>query len=247
MITEIIKSYLKPSENFVFGFAQLRGLLDEEFKEYPYGISLCKRLDDHIVDAIENGPTLEYLKHYKEINIELQGIADKIASDLSVENVKCIAIVPTISTSSEEFKPYLKDLKYKISHKMVATRAGLGWIGKTDLFVSKDFGPRVRLVSLLINTPLDVLDKPIDASRCGKCNICVSKCPAQAANGKLWDICTTREAFFEVEKCREKCQEIAKKMLDSDAHICGICVSVCPIGKSYKRVNSHQLPVTRII
>ena len=37
----------------------------------------------------------------------------------------------------EQFDKSLPNLRYDISHKMVATRAGLGWIGKTDLFVSK--------------------------------------------------------------------------------------------------------------
>lgn len=114
---------------------------------------------------------------------------------------------------------------------MVATRAGLGWIGKTDLFISKEFGPRFRLISLLINQRPDKHVDPINKSRCGTCTICVDKCPAQAANGLLWNTETHRDTFFNAHKCRDKCGELAKQRLNVDKRICGLCISVCPIGK----------------
>ena len=115
--------------------------------------------------------------------------------------------LPTLSLSGEEFRPYLKTLRYKVSHKMIGTRAGLGWIGKTDLFVSDAFGPRLRLVSILVNMPVGIPGQTIDKSRCGRCNICVEECPAHAATGQLWDIHTDRDQFFDARKCYEKCGE----------------------------------------
>jgi len=119
---------------------------------------------------------------------------------------------------------------------MIATRAGLGWIGKTALFISDEFGPRLRLVSILINKNPDTESIPIDYSKCGQCNICVEKCPATAANGKLWNINIHRDEFFDAYKCREKCGELAKQNLNVDIRICGLCVAVCPIGKR-RRIN----------
>ncbi len=235
MISEIVKTYLNPSDNFIFGFANLKGLLIKEFEAYSYGISIARVLDNRIVDAIKNGPTQEYIDHCHEVNIELHNIATTIAVDLLVNKVNSIAVVPTISTSSEEFSPYLNALTYKVSHKMIATRAGLGWIGKTDLFISRDFGARVRLVSILINKRPDIINEPIEASKCGKCNTCVTRCPAKAANGKLWDIYTSRDVFYNAQKCREKCGELCKAMLNKDVYVCGICVSECPIGKAQRK------------
>jgi epoxyqueuosine reductase QueG len=231
MIEQIIKNKLANSKDYIFGFANLKGLLISEFNQYPYGISIGRRLDNNIVDAIKNGPTLEYYNHYKEINAELNDLSTNICEELKKEKINCINIVPTVPTTSDEFKPYLKTLRYKVSHKMVATRSGLGWIGKTDLFISKDFGARVRLVSILMDTPVKITASSIDKSKCGKCDACVKKCPAQAANGTLWNINTDRDVFFDAHKCREKCGELAKLLLNKDSRICGICVSVCPIGK----------------
>lgn len=234
MIEQILKSLLVPSTDYIYGFANLSGLLTDEFKDYPFGISIGKHLDDTIVDSIEKGPTLEYYNHYNDVNTELKNLSESICNELRKENIHCISIIPTIPTFNGEFKPYLKTLRYKISHKMIATRAGLGWIGKTDLFVSNDFGPRVRLVSILIDSPVEVTRKTIDKSRCGKCDLCVRICPAQSANGILWDINTDRDVFFDAYKCRKKCGELAKSMLNKNIRICGICVSVCPLGKMNK-------------
>jgi epoxyqueuosine reductase QueG len=113
---------------------------------------------------------------------------------------------------------------------MVATRAGMGWIGKTDLFISKQYGPRLRLVSILIKTPVSPKSKPINKSRCGSCNICIEKCPAKAANGLLWNINVKREEFFDAWKCRRQCAEFGSTRFNMDVRICGICVAVCPVG-----------------
>jgi len=231
MIQDIIKNNLHPLDEFVFGIADLTGLISKKFGEYRFGISVGKRLDDNIIDAIENGPTLEYYGYYMQINKELAEIAGKIKEDLLMTGIDSIAIRPTGDISPKEVEMHFPTLTFDISHKMVATRSGLGWIGKTDLFISPKFGPRLRLVSLLISQKPDKDPIPVEESRCGNCNVCVERCPAQAANGKSWNIKVHRDSFFDAHKCREKCAELAKQRLNVDKHICGICVSVCPIGK----------------
>ena len=72
----------------------------------------------------------------------------------SVKEFKPDVVVQNLLNLKEDYMEGLNKLKVKIvdiSHKMVATRAGLGWIGKADLFISSRFGPRLRLVSILIN------------------------------------------------------------------------------------------------
>jgi hypothetical protein len=80
---------------------------------------------------------------------------------------------------SELDAEYFTTLRHDFSHKMTATHAGLGWIGKTDLLVSQDFGPRVRLASLLVDYPLKDAGTPVTESRCGSCRICVTHVPAR--------------------------------------------------------------------
>jgi epoxyqueuosine reductase len=229
---QIIEHHLVPLPDFIYGFADLRGLLHEEFINFPYGISIGKRLDDRILDSIETGPTQEYYEHYREMNLCLQQITSGLCKDLRNHGIPCIDVSPTVVMNSEDFRPYTKDLRYKFSHKMTGTRAGLGWIGKTDLFISEAFGPRLRLTSILLEDLLQKTGIPILKSRCGSCEVCVLKCPASAANGLSWDINTDRDVFFDAQKCREQCGKFGMDLFQKETRICGICVSVCPLGKA---------------
>jgi epoxyqueuosine reductase len=232
MVKDIIRNNLIPEEDYIYGFSNLHGLIDKKYGDFYYGISIGKKLDDKIIDGIKEGPTIEYYNHYNRINKELAVLTSKIKADLKRAGVDSIAIEPTVTTGTEAYNDeYLRTLKVDISHKMVATRAGLGWIGKSDLFISREFGPRLRLVSMLLNKDPGINTVPVDESECGKCNICVIKCPANAATGKSWNINVQRNEFFDAFKCREKCNELARERLNVDARICGICVAFCPAGK----------------
>jgi epoxyqueuosine reductase len=231
-LREILLPHLLPSSLYIYGFANLSGLLRPEFGGYRYGISIARRLDDRIVDRVTDAPTFEYLQHYLAVNRELDSVTEAIAADLRSAGIGVVTFPATVSTGPKEFDSALPDLRYKISHKMVATRVGLGWIGKTDLFVSKKFGPRLRLSSILIDQVVQPEQRPVERSRCGKCSICVEKCPAQAATGQSWDIHTDRDVFFDAFKCRDKCSEFGRTVLKADRRICGICVAVCPLGTS---------------
>lgn len=230
IINNILKEHLLPVENYIFGFADLTGLLQNKFIGFNYGISIGRKLDYEIVDKVINGPTPEYYSHYRQINKDLSLLTKKISDDLNKNDIETLKIDPTVSTSELD-SVYFNTLRTDLSHKMVATRAGLGWIGKTDLFISREFGPRLRLVSILLKTPVKPKLKPVDMSRCGNCSICVDICPAKAANGKLWDITVDREVFYDPWKCRNQCAEFGMNRLGLDVRICGICVAACPIGQ----------------
>jgi epoxyqueuosine reductase QueG len=230
IIDEIVKRHLIPAENHIYGFSDLTGLLQKKFVGFNFGISIGRKLDYGIVDKIINDPTPEYYSHYRQINKELSLLTHRISEDLNNNDIETLVIEPSVSTSELD-SIYFKTLRTDLSHKMVATRAGLGWIGKTDLFISKEFGPRLRLVSILLKTPLRSKSKPVDISHCGTCNICVEFCPAKAANGKLWDVTVDREEFFDPWKCRNQCAEFGRTKLGMDVRICGICVAACPIGQ----------------
>lgn len=229
LIKKVIEKHLVPAEEYIYGFADLNGLTGPAYNRYPYGISIGRRLDSYIVNGVLSGPTLEYYQHYRQINTELSSLASLIVEDLIKAGADSITIGPTVTTEQLD-TVYAENLRTEISHKMVATRAGLGWIGKSDLFISRAFGPRLRLVTILTTTPLQPEFKPIDESRCGNCRICMDRCPAGAISGKAWNVSIDRDEFFDAFKCREKCKEYGEKYLKMNVRVCGICVAVCPYG-----------------
>lgn len=229
IIENIINKHLLPAEDYIYGFADLTGLLHEKFTGFNFGISIGLRLDTEIVDKIIDGPTFEYYMHYKKANETLALLTKVIATELNLNNIETYNISPTVPISDLD-TVYSETLSTDLSHKMVATRAGMGWIGKTDLFISRIFGPGIRLVSILIKSPVISKSGPVNSSRCGKCNKCVEICPAKAANGKLWNINVDRNEFFDPHKCRNQCAEFGRSRLGMDARICGICIAACPVG-----------------
>ncbi|NQT23893.1 epoxyqueuosine reductase [candidate division KSB1 bacterium] len=228
MLQTILQKHTNTND-YIYGLANVSGLLSGEYADYKYGIVIGKRLDNTIVDKITGGPTPEYYDHYKNTNKELTELAIDISDKLNINGIQSIATAPSLGGKKQDSK-YKKYLSLDISHKMLATRAGLGWIGKSALFISYKFGPRVRLVSILTNTLIEFCNTPVNESQCGDCNICVEKCPARAANGIPWNTTIYRDNFFDANKCREMCRIQGKKHIGFDASICGICVAVCPFG-----------------
>ncbi|MEI7615432.1 MAG: 4Fe-4S double cluster binding domain-containing protein [Actinomycetota bacterium] len=224
-------------ESLVIGYANIKELLIGDLSDYKYCIVIGKKLDSTIIDTVKNGPTFEYLELYNRVNAELNQIGLELSGYLHSKKIPNKLIKPTgISKDVKNYNP--RTLTYYFSHKMAATRAGLGWIGKTDLMVTKKFGPRVRFVSVLLKDhiqkngiPIEKIVVPIIKSSCGSCSICIELCPAKAGNGKEWDINTDRDSFFNAYSCMEKCRELSFKNLGKNETICGICVEACPIGK----------------
>ncbi len=120
--------------------------------------------------------------------------------------------------------PYnFEKLEGLFSHKLAAHLAGLGWIGKSCLLLTKEFGPRVRFVSILTDAPLKT-GSPVDRP-CGKCRICVEACPVGAFAGREFNSAEGRDWRFDAFKCSEYRRE----------RPCDLCVSSCPRGKSKKQ------------
>lgn len=185
-------------------------------------------MDPVIVEQISNGPTIEYYRHYREVNEKLSRIAHHISSRLNKSGIPTWNINPSVTTR-ELNTVYNQTLRTDISHKMVATRAGMGWIGKTALFISNTLGPGVRLVTILTSYPLPLTRQPVLTSSCGTCSLCVDACPADAATGQSWYAGLDRDLFFNPWKCREQCIKFGEQF-NEDIRVCGICIAVCPVG-----------------
>lgn len=118
-----------------------------------------------------------------------------------------------------------------LPHKTVATRAGLGWIGKCALLVTPEYGSAVRISSVLTDAPIETAS-PIDSSRCGTCTICQEACPAQAVRGKLWSAGMQRNEIYDAFECRKTAKERAAKIGVNET-LCGLCILVCPWTKKF--------------
>jgi epoxyqueuosine reductase len=102
-----------------------------------------------------------------------------IISDLSnlLKKYNIEYYVPPVAQTNEE------SLVAPFSFKYAAVSAGIGWIGKNDVLITKEYGPRVRLSTILINYDLPI-GKPITESMCDdECFLCIDACPHMALKG----------------------------------------------------------------
>ncbi|PKL39574.1 MAG: epoxyqueuosine reductase [Spirochaetae bacterium HGW-Spirochaetae-1] len=227
-IEKILTAHLD-KKYYEYGFADLKGLLVPELSSFRCGIAILRKLDNEIINDITKGPTLKYFNLYNDINDELTGKITVIEGELQALGIHARGMHPTKS-DGELNGDSSGTLRTDFSHKMTGTRAGLGWIGKTDLFISEKYGPRIRLASILIDADVSPDREPVSESRCGACDLCVKACPSGAATGAPWNTTLDRDVFFDAFKCREHCRYVSRKNIDKEISLCGICVSVCPVG-----------------
>ena len=114
------------------------------------------------------------------------------------------------------------------SFKYAAVQAGLGWIGKSGVLVTRAFGPRVRLAVILVDYLFET-GCPTVESLCGDCHECVDACPWKVIKGANWDISTKREQILDFQLCNSKRSEFIEN--NGRKHTCGYCILACPWGK----------------
>jgi len=198
---------------------------------YSRAVSVAIRLADGVIDAIEGRPTPLYQQHYLKVNALLDDIALQICRYLQERGAKALPIPASQVLNKEDWTSYL-------SHKAVAVAAGVGWQGKSLLVVNADFGPRIRLVTILTDAPIKT-DSPIK-NRCGRCSYCSEACPVGAIkNVNTSSHYADREEALHFQRCLERVLENSQRAF-IESPICGVCVKACPWGRTRKRKNREQ-------
>jgi len=210
------------------GFADLRGVAPFPFSRWPNAVSIAVALDPTVVAGLQDGPTPEYYEEYERVNCLLNEIAAKSADFISSLGYRAEPFPATIVDKSQGDE-YERTLRVAFQHKTAGTRAGLGWIGKSALLVTPQFGPRVRLATVFTDMPLDV-GQPVTAGRCGDCGACLARCPAGAIKGQEWQVGLPREELIDASVCRAKAKQLLLERVGVEDSVCGVCMSVCPIG-----------------
>ena len=141
----------------------------------------------------------------------MEALIEYIKSEVNQEDV---AFKPMVDTGE------LIDVR-------VAERAGIGFVGKNGLLVTKEFGSYVYLGELITNIEFPV-DSPVDYG-CGDCTRCVDFCPTNAllGNGKMN---AQRCLSYQTQTKGFMPKEYRKKI----GHViygCDICQQVCPYNK----------------
>jgi len=232
--TELKEKLINKGASLV-GFADLTSIAPEVRDNLPFGISMAMAVDPEIIGEIKNGPTKRYFGEYERLNIILKDLAATTVYLLEEKGYKAKWVSPqkiNYDPLLECMVSYdLKTISTPLPHKTAATRAGLGWIGKNAMLITREFGSAVRITTVLTDADL-APDSPVNLSECGECAKCVTACPGHAPSGKNWHVGLPRDEFYDVFACRKTAFQLSRK-LDIHETICGICIAVCPWTQKY--------------
>lgn len=211
-----IKKLLNDNQITCFGYSAV----SSPFAGLDTAITIVVPLSNPVIDQIDTAPTHTYFSHYRSVNAFIDNIEERLVLFLMNNGYEAAAV-----PASQSVNGY----SGIFSHKMAAVKAGLGYIGKSALFVSDKFGPRVRLGTVFTNAPLPV-SQCEQVDKCGSCNVCRDKCPAMAISGKAFCEGMNREDIFDAVACsnymKKQFQHIGR------GAVCGICIKHCPKGRS---------------
>lgn len=224
-LSERLKKELTAAGASLVGFADLSSLPQVQRDGFGYAVSIAIAVKPEIINGIGTGPTKEYYDEYYRLNGLLDDLNKKAAGIIAESGYN---VLPKVRSS---VKIDYKDHSTILPHKTVATRAGLGWIGKCAMLVTPQYGSAVRITSVLTDAPLES-GEPINKSRCGACSNCVRNCPGEALSGDVWEVGKERESFYDWAACRNKAIERTWRVSPGETQ-CGLCVLVCPWTNKY--------------
>jgi epoxyqueuosine reductase len=210
----------------IVGVADLRSISSDIRNNLPFGISIAVALDSKIISGIENGPNCQYYNEYKRVNNLLDSIGHYAVEFLKERGHEAQQFAATNTGINWE------TLSTNLPHKTVATRAGLGWIGKCALLITREFGSAVRLTTVLTDAELPI-GEPIGISQCGDCFECVGACPGHAISGANWSVGVSRDSIYDAFACIKAAREFEETRKGVRDNICGICIAVCPWTRKY--------------
>jgi len=107
-----------------------------------------------------------------------------------------------------------------------ATRAGLGWIGKNSMLISRRNGSYFFISELITDTELEY-DHPMGGDYCGDCSRCMDACPTSAITDLRTVDANKCISYLTIENKGEIPKEFKGKY-EKWIFGCDICQQVCP-------------------
>lgn len=258
LTTESIIKLLKTEGVELIGISPIEPLLtDKRYKDNIARICpgakcvivLGTVFPQSVLDACpENPRPARYTLH--ALYSEGEGYCVKIARFLEKRGFRAV-IIPAYLPVEMSYETL--GFKGDLNLKHAAVEAGLGSRGKSDLLITKNYGPRVRLFGVITDADLEPTPKDTK-DYCSKCDTCINTCPSGALteSGCNQIKCSQYAMknglpsiirFFKALEEESSIKKVFKKLQGLEMwdywqalsqgsfYECFMCIQSCPVGK----------------
>ncbi len=186
-----------------------------------------------------------YLTHNTEQKSKYKISKYALSTDYHIvikEKLNILAQYITENTTDMKYKTFVDTMP--IFEKSLAQRAGLGWIGKNTLLITKN-GSYFNIGGIICNLKLDY-DSQQTHDACGQCSRCIDKCPTHALTQPYILNANKCFAYQSIEN-KEDIDYIFTANFKNQIYGCDICQDVCPWNSKAKpnlTANSKILNMT---
>jgi epoxyqueuosine reductase len=145
-----------------------------------------------------------------------------------------------------------KDYRYYVDSGPVlerswAAQAGMGFVGKNAMLISRDFGNWLFLSAILVRAEIEP-DAPLRSSQegpgalCGKCTRCLDQCPTRAIKAPGVVDARLCISYLTIEN-KGAIPEELRSAIGTRVYGCDLCAEVCPWNRFARE--SHSLLLRR--
>jgi ferredoxin len=238
-LVDEIRGLAKESDIHLISFSRIPGremYLRPENRDYLYdsgyvwAISLASHISESACDLLpmHNAPGMIQIFHKHTFGKagDLDRAAQKIAALIEKNGHKALVISGRGRSYFDEGDATV------ISHKALGVLSGMGTVGDSGLLITKEYGPRVRLCTVITSLPLPVEEKaePV-LNNCIHCGKCAKICPSGAVGGERFDPKNPKRGVIDYNACDTYRTEREPRM---QSRFCNLCMYVCPVGKDRK-------------
>lgn len=214
--------------------------LREDWKDYLNRCGYCSAITlaaaisvsscDLLLKKVDQGSLFYFEKHVKGQAEAMDAAAEKLCRFIETRGYRAFH-VPGLGTAYRD-----GDCRTILSHITHARLSGIGSMGDSGMLLTREFGPRVRLTTILTNCVLSASEE-LEADLCTHCGACMVICPSGSITGGRFDEKHPKRCYTNKNLCAAHRDENKKRF---GSRFCNLCMAVCPIGEDKKSWNSQK-------
>ncbi|QOR35563.1 epoxyqueuosine reductase [Clostridium sp. 'deep sea'] len=215
-----------------YGVTMLENIEDHHHKiphqllnNYDKAISIGMVMPNSLVENMINEDydfAIELYNHFfNEVIVpNLERTALIITNFLEKSGFKAFSLPVNLANFNQQHPEYF--------HHLIASYAGLGWLGKNNRLVNATYGTRINCITILTNADLEPSETVENG--CKQCTLCIDKCSFGALSGVPFHPHHDINDRCNSEKCVNKPIKIEPNKRSLNLK-CGICYTICPYNK----------------